>query len=43
VVCSCRPLGLRGKGLWVQMGKELASDRQTNTRDCVKSECIVTK
>jgi hypothetical protein len=31
---SCRSSGslcLRGTGLWVQMGKESASDRQTNT------------
>lgn len=26
-----------------QVGKESAGDRQTNTRDCVESKCIVTK
>jgi hypothetical protein len=34
---------LRGTSLWVQMGKESASDRQTNTRDDVESVSIVTK
>ena len=39
-----RPSGslcLHGMGLWSQVGKESANDRQTNTRDCVESECML--
>jgi hypothetical protein len=37
-----RPSGslcLCGMGLWLQVGKESANDRQTNMQDCVESEC----
>jgi hypothetical protein len=32
-------LCLHGTGLWSQVGKESANDRQTNTWDWVESEC----